>query len=386
MKKERQIIESLLEGTGIAINGNNPHDPQIHNENFYSRVLKYGSLGLGESYMDGWWDCDKLDQFFHKILIADLDRRIKKNWVLALKLSLNIIFNPGKKSKAFEIGKKHYDIGNDLYRAMLDKRLTYTCGYWSQPQSKRGSSMKSGKDAKNLNEAQEAKLDLVCRKIGLTRGKKVLDIGSGWGSFIGYAAKKYGADALGITVSKEQKALADKLYKNLPVQTRLQDYRDIINEKFDHIVSLGMFEHVGCKNYRAFMKIAHNAIKDDGLFLLHTIGGNDSISAIDPWIVKYIFPNGMIPSIKQIGKVIEGLFVMEDWHNFGADYDKTLMAWHKNFENNWDKIKSNYGEKFHRMWRYYLLSCAGSFRARKIQLWQIVLSKKGFRNGYKTIR
>ncbi|MDO8474301.1 MAG: cyclopropane fatty acyl phospholipid synthase [bacterium] len=371
MKKEKQIIESLLEGTGITINGNNAYDPQVHNEDFYGRVLRHGSLGLGESYMDGWWDCARLDQFFHKILAVDLDNRFKYNWDVISRFVWNSLLNAGRKSKAFEIGERHYDIGNDLYRAMLDRRLTYTCGYWE--------------NAESLDEAQEAKLDLVCRKIGLKRGQRILDIGSGWGSFIGYAAERYGVHAVGITVSKEQKALADELYKNLSVQTRLQDYRDI-NEKFDHVVSLGMFEHVGYKNYRTFMKVVHNALKDDGIFLLHTIGCNKSDQVGDPWIDKYIFPNSMLPSIVQIAKASEGLFVMEDWHNFSADYDKTLMEWHKNFENNWNRIKSNYDERFYRMWRYYLLVGAGSFRARKNQLWQIVLSKRGIPGGYKSIR
>lgn len=369
--KCKQIIESLLAGAGIIINGNNPYDPRVHNEDFYSRVLRQGSLGLGESYMDGWWDCEQLDQFFHKILAAELDKKIKGNWSILFKLACNYALNTGKKSRAFEIGKRHYDIGNDLYNAMLDERLTYTCGYWE--------------NAKNLNEAQEAKLDLVCKKIVLKQGQKVLDIGSGWGSFIGYAAEKYGAETVGITVSKEQKTLANARYASLSAKTKLMDYRDITG-KYDHIVSLGMFEHVGYRNYRTFMEIAHNALKDNGLFLLHTIGNNRSVVGTDPWLNKYIFPNGMNPSIAQIGKSIEGLFVMEDWHNFGADYDRTLMAWHENFENNWDKLKANYDDRFYRMWRYYLLSCAGSFRARKNQLWQIVLSKKGVSGGYKSIR
>ena len=371
MKKEKQIIESLLADADITLNGSNSCDPQVHNENFYGRVLREGSLGLGESYMDGWWNCEKLDQFFHKILVADLDRRVRFNWNILFGFARNFVLNAGRKSKAFEIGKRHYDIDNDLYRAMLDKRLTYTCGYW--------------KNVQDLDAAQEAKLDLVCRKIGLERGQKVLDIGSGWGSFIGYAAERYGVKTVGITVSKEQKALADKLYGNLPVETRLQDYRDI-NEKFDHIVSLGMFEHVGYKNYRTFMKVVHNALENGGLFLLHTIGGNYSVKITDPWIAKYIFPNSTIPSIQQIGRSIEGLFVMEDWHNFGADYDKTLMAWHKNFEDNWNTIKSNYDKEFYRMWKYYLLSCAGAVRARKNQLWQIILSKKGVSGGYESIK
>jgi cyclopropane-fatty-acyl-phospholipid synthase len=377
MQKEKSIIESLLPNTGITINGNNPCDPQIHNEKFYGRVLRQGSLGLGESYMDGWWDCEKLDEFFHKVLSADLDHKVKDDFGMALKIAINFVLNAGRKSKAFEIGQKHYDIGNDLYRVMLDKRLTYTCGHWNSPSTSSRSM--------TLDEAQEAKLDLTCRKIGLKAEQKILDIGCGWGSFVGFAAEKYKANALGITVSKEQKILAEKLYKDLPIEIQLQDYRNI-NEKFDHIVSLGMFEHVGYKNYRTYMQVVHKALKDDGLFLLHTIGGNRSVRTTDPWIEKYIFPNSMLPSINQISKSIEGLFVMEDWHNFGTDYDKTLMSWHENFENGWHSIKENYNDRFYRMWRYYLLACAGSFRARKNQLWQIVLSKKGVSGGYKSIR
>ncbi len=367
MKKDRFLIESLLDGTGILINGGNSYDPQIYNDNFYSRVLRDGSLGLGESYMDNWWDCQNIDQFIHKILNANLDQKIIKNWDVVLGIIHSFFFNAGRQSKAFEIGQRHYDLGNDLYKAMLDKRLTYTGGYW--------------KDAQNLDQAQEAKLDLVCRKIGLRSGQKLGDIGSGYASLTGYAAEKYNVNAIGFTVSKEQKMLADILYKDLSVQTRLRDYRNI-REKFDHIVSLGMFEHVGYKNYSTFMKVVHNSLKDDGLFLLHTIGSNHSVKETDKWTQKYIFPNSMLPSVAQIGKAIEGLFVVEDWHNFGADYDKTLMAWHQNFEKNWDSIKSNYDQRFYRMWRYYLLSCAGSFRARKNQLWQIVLSKKGIPGGY----
>ena len=371
MKNEKQVIESLLDSAGITINGGNPYDPQVHNEAFYTRVLRQGSLGLGESYMDGWWDCESVDQFIHRILTADIDEKVRGDWRVLLKIGLTFALNPNRKSKAFEIGEKHYDMGNQLYEAMLDRRMTYTCGYWQ--------------DAQQLDDAQEAKLDLVCRKIGLQPGQKVLDIGSGWGSFIGRAAEKHEARAVGVTVSKEQKKLADARYKELPVETRLQDYRDV-KEKFDHLVSLGMFEHVGSKNYRTFMEVAHGALEDEGLFLLHTIGSGSSIGGTEPWLEKYIFPGGMLPSMNQINKAVDGLFVVEDWHNFGADYDTTLMAWHSNFEQSWEEIKSDYDERFHRMWRYFLLVCAGAFRARKMHLWQIVLSKNGVSGGYQPVR
>ncbi|NOY35442.1 MAG: cyclopropane fatty acyl phospholipid synthase [bacterium] len=371
MKKEEKIVKSLLGEAGVTVNGRAPYDIQIKNPKFYKRVLNQGSLGLGEAYMDGWWDSAVLDELFNRLLLANIEEKAGENLSMVIHGLSAALFNLQSKSRAFIIGKRHYDIGNDLYKVMLDRRMTYTCGYW--------------KDADNLDEAQEAKLDLVCRKIGLKKGQKILDIGCGWGSFAKFAAEKYGAEVVGITVSEEQVKLGKKLCEGLPVEIRLQDYRDV-DEKFDHIVSLGMFEHVGPKNYKTYMKTAARLLKDDGLFLLHTIGGNKSVISFEPWIEKYIFPGGLIPSIKQIAKSVEGLFVVEDWHNFGADYDKTLMAWHKNFEENWSKIKDNYSDRFYRMWRYYLLSCAGGFRARKNQLWQIVLSKNGVPGGYDSIR
>ena len=344
---------------------------QVHNEDFYSRVLTGGTLALGEAYMDGWWDAENLDQFFERVIRADLEERIRRWDYAALAIRAKFL-NPQSSSGAFEVGEAHYDVGNELYEHMLGKRMIYTCGYW--------------KEAENLDQAQEAKLDLTCRKIGLKPGMRVLDIGCGWSGFGEYAAEKHGAEVVGVTVSKEQVKLAQERCKGLPVETRLQNYEDLDDEKFDRIVSLGMFEHVGYKNYRKFMEIAHRCLEDDGLFLLHTIGSNESATHANPWTQKYIFPNGMLPSIAQIGKAAEKLFVVEDWHNFGADYDKTLMAWHQNFEKHWPELQKKYGERFHRMWRYYLLQSAGAFRARSLQLWQIVLSKKGIPGGYDSVR
>ncbi|MBU2616015.1 MAG: cyclopropane fatty acyl phospholipid synthase [Nanoarchaeota archaeon] len=363
-------VKKLFSYAGVKINGHREWDIQIHNEGLYSRVLSKGNLGLGEAYMDEWWDCKKIDKLIDKILRAKLNKKVKNlnvawGWFVASLLNLQ------NKTKAFEVGEKHYDVGNDMYKLMLDKRMVYTCGYW--------------KKAKNLDQAQEDKLDLVCKKIELKKGNRVLDIGCGWGSFAKFAAEKYGAKVVGITISKEQVKLAKENCKGLPIEIRLQDYREV-NEKFDHIVSLGMFEHVGVKNYRNYFKMANRCLKENGLFLLHTIGRNKSCRNSDEWICKYIFPNGMLPSVKQIAKASEGLFVMEDWHNFGPDYDKTLMEWHKNFNKNWNKIKHNYNERFRRMWNYYLLACAGSFRVRKNQLWQIVFSKKGVDGGYISVR
>jgi cyclopropane-fatty-acyl-phospholipid synthase len=367
----KDAVRELLSLADVEINGSNRWDIRVYNENFYRRVLGAGSLGLGESYVAGWWDSAALDEFFCRIFRCRVAERVRNNFPLALSALLAKVFNMQTRVRAYSNGQAHYDIGNALYRRMLDRRMTYTCGYWETAQT--------------LDEAQEAKLDLACRKLGLKAGMRVLDIGCGWGSWAKYAAENYGVEVVGITVSKAQAELGRELCVGLPVEIRLQDYREV-NENFDAIVSLGMFEHVGYKNYRRYMEIAHRCLRSDGLFLLHTIGGNRSVTSIDPWTDKYIFPNSMIPSIKQIGAAIENLFVMEDWHNFSADYDQTLMAWHENFERHWNAIKPDYDETFHAMWRYYLLACAGAFRARENQLWQIVLSPRGVSGGYKSVR
>ncbi|HDY75814.1 MAG TPA: cyclopropane fatty acyl phospholipid synthase [Candidatus Marinimicrobia bacterium] len=369
--KLRNLLQEILSPAGITINGNKPWDIRIKNEKFYQRVLNDGSLGLGESYMDGWWECENLDELFYRIIPSQPEDKIKKNWKSLFYILRAVILNPGSRSRAFQIGEKHYDMGNELYKNMLDKRMVYSCAYW--------------KDAKNLDDAQEAKLDLICRKLGLQPGDRFLDIGCGWGSLAKYAAEKYKVKVVGITVSKEQVTLGKEICKGLPVEIRLQDYRDI-DEKFDHVVSVGMFEHVGYKNYKIYMETVHNCLRDDGLFLLHTIGNYQSQVTTDPWFGKYIFPNSFVPSMKQISVSIERLFIVEDWHNLGFDYDATLIAWFKKFDANWDKLKEKYDERFYRMWKYYLLKCAGLFRSRSMQVWQIVFSKKGVSGRYHSIR
>ena len=354
-------IEGLLAEVGIRLNGRRPCDLRLIDPTVPERLLAHGSLGLGESYMDGQWDCEHLDQFFHRLLSADLASHVRPLGLLWHHLRSRWL-NLQTEDRAWQVGRAHYDLGNDFYAAMLDRRLTYTCAFWQ--------------DAQTLDAAQENKLDLVCRKLGLERGMRVLDIGCGWGSFMKFAAVRYGVQCVGVTISAEQAALGREHCAGLPIEFRLTDYR-ALDERFDRIVSLGMFEHVGQKNHAAYMDVALRCLDDAGLFLLHTIGRNEQGHGTDPWIHRYIFPNGELPTIAQIGRACERRFVVEDLHNFGADYDRTLMAWHANFEAAWPRFADRLGERFRRMWRYYLLSSAGAFRARDIQLWQWVLSKPG---------
>lgn len=369
--REWDRAAALLERADVRVGGTREWDIQIHHPQVLQRILAQGSLGLGESYMDGWWDCERVDEFIARVLRARLDRRVGSPglWLSVLRAR---VMNLQSVARAWQVGREHYDLGNDLYQAMLDPYMAYSCGYWTR--------------ATTLEQAQEAKLDLICRKLGLVRGMTLLDIGCGWGSLLRFAAEHYGVDGLGLTVSAEQAKWGAEKAKGLPIRFELTDYRQFnVNgaQRFDRIASIGMFEHVGHKNYRDYMAMARRSLTDSGLFLLHTIGKNQTHLNIDPWIEKYIFPNGALPALSELAAAAEQDFIIEDVHNFSADYDKTLMAWYERFEAAWPTIQTNYTERFHRMWRYYLLCCAGTFRARDNQLWQVVLSPSGVAGGYR---
>ena len=358
LDSHRRKIESILATADIRLDGNQPWDVRVNDERLFSRILARGTLGAGESYMEGWWDCQALDELVCRATRARLDQQLKPLRLVGDVITAKLK-NLQAPSRAFEVGRRHYDLGNDLFRAMLDKRMIYSCGYWNQ--------------ANNLDDAQVAKLELIAAKLMLRPGMKVLDIGCGWGGAPRYLARHYGVQVVGITVSEQQAELGRQACAGLPVQLRLQDYREL-DEEFDRIYSIGMFEHVGPKNYRTFMQTVRRCLKDDGLFLLHTIGSDTTHTHTDPWIHRYIFPNGCLPSARLITGAAEGVFVLEDWHNFGPDYERTLLAWYRNFESAWPKLRNSYDERFHRAWRYYLLISAGAFRSRANELWQIVWS------------
>ncbi|MFH1058292.1 MAG: cyclopropane fatty acyl phospholipid synthase [Pseudomonadota bacterium] len=366
----RRRLESMLAEAGVEINGAQPWDIQVSRPDWFSRVAWGGSLALGESYMEGWWECPALDQFFHRLLRAGLDQGSPgwlRRWAGAVGACL---FNRQSLARAGQVAHRHYDLGNDLFMAMLDQGMNYSCAHWE--------------GAEDLDKAQENKLALICQKLGLQPGMRLLDIGCGWGGLARHAAQRHGAEVLGVTISRPQAELAAQRCAGLPVEIRLQDYRQV-EGKFDRLVSVGMFEHVGYKNYRLFMQKAAACLDDEGLFLLHTIGGNTTTVTCDPWIQTYIFPNGMLPSPKRVAAAAEDLFVLEDWHSFGEHYDQTLLAWRRNFLAAWEGLASRYDQCFFRMWNYYLLSCAGAFRARAIQLWQMVFSKRGLEGGYRRL-
>lgn len=358
-----RFLEQLAAEGDVMFNGDRPWDIRVHDAAVYRRILRQGSLGFGEAYMDGLWDSDCLDDTMTRLIRHDAGERIRG--IAALRAALawaeDLLVNRQSRSRAFQVGERHYDIGNDIYQAMLDPTMSYSCGYW--------------KDAQTLEEAQQAKLDLICRKLELAPGERLLDIGCGWGGLAEHAARRYGVEVHGITVSREQLRLANERCRGLPVELRLMDYREL-KGRYDKVVSVGMFEHVGPKNYPIFFRTAADVLADDGLMLLHTIGSSLSGRGTDPWVHKYIFPNGALPSVRQLGASIEPWLVLEDWHCFGRDYDRTLQAWWQRFDAAWQSLKGDrYDERFYRMWKFYLHLFMGYFRSRRGQLWQLVLSK-----------
>ncbi len=322
-RTRKAFISSLLPQASIS--RNRPWDIQVHNKALYAQGLNRGSLRFGESYLQGWWDAERLDRCFTRILQARLEKKIKTHDLFWLKLK-TYLTNRQTIKRAFKVGEVHYDLGNTFFEAMLGKTMVYTCAYW--------------KGAETPDDAQTAKLDLVCRKLQLAPGITLLDINCGWGSSMRYAAQNYGANCTGISVSREQITFGAERCAGLPIIFQWMDYRDI-DRQYDRVASIGMFKHVGKKNYAAFSDVARRATKADGLFLLHSIGSRSSVVGVpEPWLNKYIFPNGEIPALNGIITPEIPLFVLGNLHNFGSDYDKTLMAWHANFEANWTRFSS----------------------------------------------
>jgi cyclopropane-fatty-acyl-phospholipid synthase len=360
MKSEEKKVQEILAMAGVEANGGRPWDIQVLHPGFYGRFAGGGSLALGESYVDGWWDCPNLDQLIDRLLGARLDERTAQPAVAVWMGLRRAWFNLQKAARVFQVAERHYDLGNNLFRHMLDKRMVYSCAYW--------------KDAQTLDQAQEAKLDMVCKKLDLKPGETLLDIGCGWGALLKFAAENYGVRGVGVTVAREQAELAREACRGLPVEIRLTDYR-ALQGSFDKIASLGMFEHVGAKNYREYFRVAHRCLKDEGRFLLHTIASADLNNTPDPWMERYVFPNSIVPNACHIAAAVDRLFHLEAWHGIGTDYDPTLMAWFENFHRHWQAIKPDYDERFYRKWKYYLLASAGAFRSKRNQVWQILMTK-----------
>ena len=366
----KEICLRLLDQAGVPVNGTEPWSLHVHDERLWNRVTAQHQLGFGEAYMDGWWDCEQLDEALTRLVTVDAVSAIRPTPMIVAHTLKSMVSNRQTKARAVKNAQHHYDIGNDLYSRMLDKEMIYSCGYWES--------------ASSLDDAQIAKLELICQKLQLKPGMRVLDIGSGWGGFLRYAVKNYGVVGFGISLATQQIKLARERSQGLDIEFLQMDYRDVVG-KFDRIVSIGMMEHVGPKNLKQFFAKCDELLADDGIMLHHTISSLYSENHIDPFFDRYIFPGGILPSLANIAKTVEKKWVIEDVHNFGPDYDLTLMAWHQNINAKWDEIPQ-YDERFRRMWNYYLLASSAGFRARSLQLSQVVFRRPGRLPKYRSIR
>ncbi|MBG0790225.1 MAG: cyclopropane fatty acyl phospholipid synthase [Desulfovibrionaceae bacterium] len=377
MDTSKQFVANLLAEADVRVDGSDPWDLRVRDERLFREVLLRKNLGLGEGYMLGWWDCERVDEFICRVLKSGAADGVRGCWRLMVRILPSLLINLQSLSRATIVAKRHYDLGNDLFQAFLDPYLQYSCAYFKDFPDRPGP-LEQNDDAvsADLERAQRAKMRLICDKLDLKPGETLLDIGCGWGGLARFAAEEYGCSVVGVNISQRQIEFAREFCQRLPVEILDLDYR-LLQGTYDKIVSVGMFEHVGQKNYRTFMETAARCLKPDGLFLLHTIGSNVTSPEIDPWISKYIFPNGILPSIAQIAHASERWFAVEDLHNLGPNYDRTLMCWLRKFRRAWPELREKYGDRFGRMWEYYLQSCAGCFRARDIQLWQVMFTRIG---------
>ena len=370
----KQKAVTLFAKADIKINGNRDWDIQVHDERFYSRLLFHGSIALGEAYVDGWWDCKDVEQFIYRVLHYRLVnsktyelQHFGASFLKNTRFIWKKLINPQSIRRAAKDVRYHYNLGNDLFAATLDETMTYTCGYF--------------KDTNDLKQAQIDKMKLVCQKLNLQKGMRVLDIGCGWGSLAKYMADNYEVTVVGLTLSEEQKTFADNQCTNSDVTIELCDYRNH-NGKYDRIVSIEMIEHVGAKNLKSFMQKADKNLNEDGLMLLQFDGKSESINWNYSWIEKYVFPGTVTPSMQQIAKSSENLFFLVDWHDFTKDYHLTMNCWHENFLKNWDNIKDNYDERFFRLWKFYLTCAPATALVNTQHLWQIVLQKNNSEKQY----
>lgn len=345
----------------VAINGTRRWDIRVSDDRFFPSVLFQGSLGLGESYLRGWWTCEDLEELFYRLITGGLERISRALPVHMIGRLADRFVNQQTRDKSLRVAERHYNLGNDLFLSFLGAYKNYSCGLYESTQT--------------LDEAQVAKMEKICHELDLRPGDRLLDVGGGWGEFARFAATRHGCHVTSINIADEQIAYATEYCGDAPVEIRKCDYREI-SGRYNKIAVIAMLTHVGYKNYRLFMEVMSRCLEPNGLILIETVGGHVSQTNCEPWTDKYIFPGGMIPSLEQLDRSVEGLFHRTRISEFGLSYVRTLRSWHQNLLAAWPTLRHRYDDSTRLMFEYFFLSCAGAFRARDLVYWHVLLSKR----------
>jgi cyclopropane-fatty-acyl-phospholipid synthase len=355
------LVERALAGSEIRLDGSRAWDIRVTDDRFFASVLLRGSLGVGEAYMAGWWECGDLEELARRALVAELDSRFSVVPTSMIAAALARLRNDQSLERSRRVADQHYSMDNDLFCRFLGRYRMYSAGYFE------------GSDPDDLDEAQRRKLDLICRKLELSGADHLLDVGGGWGELARYAAATYGCRVTSINISDEQIRFAREYCRGLPVEIVKCDYR-YVQGRFDKIAAIAMFPHVGYKNHREFIRVMRDHLAPEGLLLIECTAKNVSRTHMDPWVDRYFFPGALFPSVRQIGAAIDGMFAVEDWQNFWSSYIHTLRAWNRNFQSSWPELSTRYPESTRRMFEYFFLTGAGGFHARLLNYWHILLA------------
>jgi cyclopropane-fatty-acyl-phospholipid synthase len=356
-------VRRALAAADIEIDGHRPWDIRVNDPAFYLRMMPNPAFQIGQTYMDGMWDCDAIDEMVFKLIASRVYAQHEKGGVFHLRNALARVRNMQSRARAGEVALAHYDLDLDLYRGMLDETLTYTCAYWDAPGA-------------TLADAQRAKLRLICDKLELKPGQTLLDIGCGFGGLAAFAAEHYGVKTLGVTNSQQHCTVARTLYPHL--ELALMDYRELpaLGRRFDAVASVEMIEAVGPKNFTTYFDVVSQCLAPRGAFLLQSFISPASRFVCNEWFDRYIFPNGVVPSFPQLHAASAMTFgAPTDVHELGLHYPSTLLAWDRNLRATWPRLRSRNDERFRRMWHFYLTSLAGVFRAEDLRLCQVLYRK-----------